>query len=283
VCLGKLKEGGLTNMKYYLLIVHFIRDLYKNKFIIKELVKRDINSSYIGSFLGIFWTFLHPFALTLIFMLVFGFGFKSPAPYGNVPFFVWFLAGYIPWIFFSTTLEANTQSIINFSFLVKKINFRISTIPLIKIFSNIIIFSIYLFSLGIFLLLFKVPFHWLWFQLIYYIIAMLFLITGSSFLLSSTNIFIKDIANINNIFLQLGFFATPIFWKIEDVNPMYAIIFKLNPMAYIVQGFRESLFYQIPFWHNPFETLYFWGVSSIIMIIGIIVFSKLRPHFADVL
>lgn len=270
-------------MKIIKTLYTFIMDLIHNRHIIKELVMRDINSSYVGSFLGIFWTFIHPFALTLIFMLVFGFGFKSPAPYGNVPFFVWFLAGYIPWIFFQSTLEANTQSIHNFSFLVKKINFRISTIPLIKIFSNIIIFSIYLISLTLFLIIFKVPFTLLWLQTFYYVIAMIYLIIGSSFLLSSTNIFVKDIANINNILLQLGFFATPIFWKIEDINPAYAFIFKLNPMAYIVQGFRESLFYQIPFWSSPFEAIYFWVASTVIMLLGIFVFVKLRPHFADVL
>lgn len=269
-------------MKLIRIFLEFFKDLFSNRNIIWELVKRDMKTSYVGSFLGILWTFIHPFALTLIFMLIFGLGFRSGAPIGEVPFFIWFLAGYIPWIFFSSSISANTNCINSFSYLVKKLNFRISIIPMIKLLTNIVIFLIYIISLMIFMLIWSVPISLYIFQIFYYFIAMFILIMGSSYLLSSTNVFIKDIGNVNSILLQLGFFATPIFWSIDNVAPEYQIIFRINPMLYIVQGFRDSLFNFEPFWTHLYETIYFWSFTGLITILGVFVFIKLRPHFADV-
>jgi teichoic acid transport system permease protein len=263
-------------------ILNFISDIIKNKQLIWELVKRDMKSSYTGSFMGILWTFIHPFALTIIFMIIFGFGFRSGSPIEDVPFFIWFLSGYIPWLFFSSSISSNSTCMIEYSFLVKKINFRISIIPLIKTFSNIVILAVYMISLLSFIIIWKVPISIYYLQMIYYFFALLLLIMGSSYLLSSSNIFIRDIGNVNQILLHLGFFATPIFWRIEDISTNVRFLLKLNPMYYIVNGFRDSLFNKIPFWHNMFDTIYFWGITGIIVIFGVLVFVKLRPHFSDV-
>jgi len=60
-------------------------------------------------------------------------------------------------------------------------------------------------------------------------------------------------------------------------------VLKLNPMFYIVQGYRESFIYFVPFWHHWEMTLYFWGFAGIVFILGGLIFLRLRPHFADVL
>ncbi len=270
-------------MKAFKIFFDFFNDLFSNRHLIWELVRRDMKISYVGSFLGILWTFIHPFALTMIFMLIFGIGFQAGAPVGDVPFFIWFLAGYIPWVFFSSTVLTNAECIKSFDYLVKKINFRISVIPLIKVFSNIVILFFYLLSLLFFIFFWDVPLSIYIFQLFYYFVAMFILVMGFSYLFSSTNVFIKDIGNINSIVLQLGFFATPIFWKLDSVSPTYRFLFELNPMVYIIQGFRDSLFNRVPFWVHTTETIYFWLFTVVVLILGVIVFDKLRPHFADVI
>ena len=63
----------------------------------------------------------------------------------------------------------------------------------------------------------------------------------------------------------------------------YAFILKLNPLFYIVNGYRESIIYQVGFWEHPMLMLYYWGVTLILLITGVVVFKKLRPHFADVI
>jgi lipopolysaccharide transport system permease protein/teichoic acid transport system permease protein len=65
--------------------------------------------------------------------------------------------------------------------------------------------------------------------------------------------------------------------------PKVQFLLKLNPMFYIVQGYRESFIYFVPFWHHWQMTLYFWGLTGIVFVLGATVFLRLRPHFADVL
>ena len=230
------------------------------------------------------WTFIHPLALTMIFMLVFGLGFRSHAPIGEVPFVVWFLCGLFSWTFFSETVAQNTRIFNTYSYMVKKVNFRLSIIPLVKIFSNSVLHFIYLFFLVVvLLLLYSIPITIYWLQLIYYFAAMLLLTTGVSWLVSSINVFVKDVGQAMSIIIRLGFFATPIFWKIENVADQYQFIFLLNPMYYILQGYRDSFINQVPFWEHPGMTFYFWGFTAVTLVVGIIVFIRLRPHFADVL
>jgi len=83
--------------------------------------------------------------------------------------------------------------------------------------------------------------------------------------------------------LKMLFWMTPIFWNIDMLPVRFRFFLKLNPLFYIVQGYRESFIYKVPFWTHPYYALYFWGLSLIIFILGVLVFKRLRPHFADVL
>jgi len=122
-----------------------------------------------------------------------------------------------------------------------------------------------------------------WFQTIYYLAASLFLILGMSWLLSAVGVFVKDMTHIVGIFLHLGFWVTPIFWNIKMIPEQYRIYLKMNPIFYIVQGYRESFIYQIPVWSHPLYNLYFWLFAFMMFFVGVFVFLRLRPRFADVL
>jgi len=91
------------------------------------------------------------------------------------------------------------------------------------------------------------------------------------------------VGQLVNIVLQIGFWGTPIFWNIHIMPPGIQTILKLNPMFYIVQGYRDSFIYFSPFWERPYQALYFWTTAITIFIIGALIFKKLKPHFADVL
>lgn len=106
---------------------------------------------------------------------------------------------------------------------------------------------------------------------------------GLGFAVAAFNVFIRDISQVVFIVLQIGFWTTPIFWDINIMPPQIQMILKLNPMFYIVQGYRESFVYASPFWKHPYQTLYFWVVTLIIFSVGALIFKKLKPQFADVL
>jgi lipopolysaccharide transport system permease protein/teichoic acid transport system permease protein len=108
------------------------------------------------------------------------------------------------------------------------------------------------------------------------------LVLGLSWITSSVNLFFPDITNIVNIILRFFFFLTPLFWNPKMFPESVVRILKLNPMYYIVEGYRNSLLFGRPFWENWQYGLYFWAVAALFLLIGVVVFMRLRPHFADV-
>ena len=104
-----------------------------------------------------------------------------------------------------------------------------------------------------------------------------------SYATCSVMVFFRDLGQIINIVLQVGIWATPILWNIDTLNPRWHWVFKLNPMFYIVQGYRQSLIDKKWFFESPGLTAYFWLLTIIIFIFGAHIFRRLKVHFADVL
>lgn len=261
---------------------NFLLTLYQRRFLILEMAKRDIATQHVGSMLGFFWTFVNPLIMIFILWLVFSVGFKA-APKGNIPFVVWLTAGMAMWNTFSEIINGSTGVIINNSHLVKKVVFPLSILPVVKLVGSFITHAVFLVMLLGLILLYKMPFSIYWLQALYYFLAMAILALGISWITASVNIFARDTSQIVNVILQIGFWATPIFWDLGIMPSRVQFLLKLNPMFYIVQGYRESFIYFVPFWRHWQMTLYFWGVTGFVFILGATIFLRLRPHFADVL
>ena len=155
--------------------------------------------------------------------------------------------------------------------------------PFVQIGSALIIhLSLVIFLLITFLFYGYMPSIY-WLQLPYYIFCSVVLLLGLSWLTSSVRVFIKDVGNFIAVILQIGFWATPIFWSLDLVPQKYRYIIELNPMFYIVDGFRDTFINNIWFWEKSSLSIYFIIFSSVTLIFGAIVFRRLRPHFGDVL
>ena len=120
-------------------------------------------------------------------------------------------------------------------------------------------------------------------QVFYYLFALICLVFGLSLITSSLVIFLKDTGQFVGMLLQFMFWGTPIFWSLKMIPPEYHILFKMNPIYYIVEGYRNSFIYHEWFWNLGYTNIGYWLFTLSVMIIGAIVFKKLRPHFADVL
>lgn len=250
--------------------------------IIRKLSVNDFKARYAGSFFGIIWAFIQPLITLLVLWFVFQIGFKTQ-PIQNVPFFLWLAAGYISWSFFSDAFSNSSQSLMEYSFLVKKVVFRTAILPIVKTISSLYVHLFFLLFIFILLIFYNYPLSVYNLQVFYYLFLNIMLILGLSWLFSAFSVFFKDTLQVINLILQIGFWATPIFWSTEFLPKNYLFIAKLNPMFYIVQGYRDSFIYHNWFWERPLSTIYFLALTIIIFITGAIVFRKLRPHFADVL
>ena len=260
----------------------FLKAILQNRRLLIELTKNDFKQKYVGNFLGIFWAFIQPSVTILIFWFVFQVGFKSK-PVDNFPFILWLIAGMFPWFYFAEALQNGTNAIMANSFLVKKVVFRVSLLPVIPLLSAItihIFFVIVMFSMYTY---YGYEPNVYWLQVFYYMFALSVLVLGLSWLTSSVIVFFKDMGQFVSIIIQFGFWLTPIFWNISMVPQKYQWMIKLNPMFYIIEGYRNSMIYHKWFWQDWHMSLYFWIVTGIFFVLGGLTFRKLRPHFADVL
>jgi lipopolysaccharide transport system permease protein/teichoic acid transport system permease protein len=262
--------------------LEFLLILYRRRFLIVEMAKRDIAANHVGSLLGFFWTFINPLVMILILWLVFSIGFKA-APKGNVPFVIWLTAGMAIWNTFVEAISGSTTVILSNAHLVKKVVFPLSILPVVKLVGSFITHFVFMLLLVVLILVNGLPFSFYWFQALYYFGAMTVLALGLGWITSSINVFARDTAQIVSVVLQFGFWATPIFWDIDIMPRSFRFLLKLNPMFYIVQGYRETFIYFVPFWQHGTMTLYYWGVTLVVLAAGAAIFLRLRPHFADVL
>jgi len=260
----------------------FFLHILHSRRIVLSLSWNDFQQRFLGSYLGLAWSVIDPLSTIAVLYMVFGIFFQTGSRDG-VPFVLWLVAGMVPWFFFAGAWSGATSSIAQYHYLVKKMVFRVSMLPLIKLLSVLPIHMILLLATLALFLARGYPPDWHLLQIVYYSIALFILLMGLSWLSSALFIFVKDTGQAIAVLLQFGFWLTPILWSTQDVPEAIRPYIVLNPMHYIVSGYRDAFIGSSWFWDKPLHTLYFWSATILIFIIGALVFARLRPHFADIL
>jgi teichoic acid transport system permease protein len=247
-----------------------------------ELVKNDFKSKFIGSQLGVLWAFSQPIVSVSIYWFIFEKGLKSQ-PINNFPYLLWLIAGICPWFYFNDAVNNASGSLLDYSYIVKKVKFPISIIPAIKIVSSLYVHLFFIAIVFICFLVYGKEINLYSVQMLYYTLCTVCFSLALSYLLSSLSVFFKDMIQIVNIILQYAMWLTPIMISIESFPIAIQSVLKWNPMYYIVEGYRDSIIRGIGFWMHPKYTAYFWLVTFATYKFGRYIFKKLSVHFADVL
>lgn len=260
-----------------------INELLANIDLMFALAKNDLKARYSGSVLGILWSFVQPMVTVLVFWFVFQLGIKNP-DVGGVEYILWFSAGYIPWIFFSDGVNMTSNVMTEYSYLVKKIKFKIWQLPIVKVMSATIIHIVLVLVVLLMYLLYGHMPEISWVSVIFYSIATEILMIGIGFFVSSLAVLYVDVAQLISIVMQIGFWVSPIIWNKDSMGPVTLTILKLNPMYYIIEGYRDALINGIGFWQQSVGiTVYYWVFTLVMLVVGVATYRKLRPHFADLL
>lgn len=248
-----------------------------------ELVRRDYKQQHQGSYLGLLWNYLQPILFVAVLYTVFTLGLRSGGDLANMPFSLYLTTGMVCWLYFTANLTAITSVIKSYRFLVKKVDFRLSILPIVKLLSSLLPHMVLLIITIAVAIYNDILPGWHSFQLLYYYCCMVALLLGLGWLTSSTSLFVKDVSNLVALITQFGFWLTPIFWHIDSMPEELQWILKLNPAYYLVTGYRDSITGEAFFWQRPQETLIFWGITLLLLISGAMIFKKLKPHFAEVI
>jgi ABC-type polysaccharide/polyol phosphate export permease len=274
-------------MAPWLILSNFLGKIFIQRNLILNFVVRDLRTRYVGSFMGLFWSVIHPIVLLVSYTFVFKviFGVEPPKDSGTTSFPLFLFCSILPWLFFQDSLQRSSTIIIDNANLVTKTLFPSEILPLVVLLSSFvnhligfaILLCILLFVLGkvsVFILLIPV-----------YLFLLMLITLGISWLVSSLNVFVRDIAQVLSVVLTFWFWFTPIFYapsRVTDRLPRELLfLVNFNPLAHIVTGYRDCLLrMRMP----DLTVLAVLAVSSLaVFVLGGLFFRKTKREFVDVL
>lgn len=263
-------------------------ELYQNRRLIWRLSRNDFKKRYAGSYLGTVWAMVPPIVTVAMYYVVFGRIFQSGEQVtytgGTVPYVLFLTAGLVPWFFFSDAVMGGMSSLLEYNYLVKKVVFKVSILPMIKVNAAMFVHVGFSVILVIIAACYGHMPSVYTLQLLYYTLCEYIFILGLSYATCAVVIFFRDLQNLISILMQIGMWATPILWNINTtVREKYKPFIKLNPMTYIVEGYRSSVYEHQWFWEHFYSSTYFWIVTALLFVVSALIFKKLKPMFADVM
>lgn len=264
------------------------RELFQSRRLIWKLAKNDFKKRYAGSYLGFLWALVQPIVTVLMYWIVFDRVFQTRsqmvASGVEVPYVLYLTAGLVPWFYFSEAITNGTNALLEYSYLVKKVVFNISILPIIKLIAATFIHIFFVAVLLVVAIGYGYTPTLYTLQVVYYSFCLFVLVLAMSYCTCAVVVFFRDLAQIINIALQVGMWATPILWNITMLNDDNMItLFKLNPLVYIVNGYRNAIYGDEWFFEHFYSSTYFWIFTVTLFCIGSLIFKRLKVHFADVL
>lgn len=269
-----------------------LRQMVAYRFLLQNLVVRDLKVRYKNSLLGVLWSFLNPLMLMLVYTILF----TKLLPGNNIRNFpVFVLVGLIPWQFFSGTLYSGTISVLHNGALVKKVYFPRLLLPISAVLSNLVHFLLAFVVLVIFLFVYDIgiTIHILWVPVL--IATQVIFLMGLGMMLGALQVFYRDVLMILDVIILGWFFLTPIFYPYEQLSTASnvlgipfspAVVMRwVNPMASLIDGYRTVLWGTLnsngPASMNPAYLLRTLITAVLVFILGYIVFTRSEHLFGE--
>ena len=263
-----------------------IETIWRNRGLIRVMVRRDILGRYRGSFAGVFWTLINPLLLMLTYFFVFGVVLRArvEGDSSRSGFGLYFLAGMLPWLALSEALGRAPSVILEHRNFVKKLVFSVETLPVNLVAAGLVSEALALLVFAVFLLVLRggVPREALWLPAL--LIPQILFTLGLSWFLAALGAFVRDLGQIIGFLLTIWFFLTPICYpqtSLAGLPHSATLVLSANPMTMLVRGYRGILLYhEAPAAGSLGK---FWIVSAAVFFLGHAWFHKLQKSFADVL
>src|SRR5271157_1498686 len=224
-------------------MIQLLRDIVRYRELIWALALKELKVRYKRSVLGFLWALLNPALLMLVLTAVFASVMKFPIP--HYPVFL--LCVLLPWTFFSQALAYGTESIVSNGDLIKKVSLPKTVFPIAALVSNLINLLLSLIPLALLVPILRHPFYWTWLYLPVPMLALAIFTLGAMFFFAAANVYYRDVSHILQVVLSAWFYVTPIIFPLDFIPEKYRWIFKLNPLIYVINGFRLAVYYgQLP-------------------------------------
>jgi len=262
---------------------NLLLNAFQHRHLLRQLIWRDLTTSYSGSVLGNAWVIIDPLIYVGLTLFFFQFAIRGGNT-GGVPYVAWVLPQIVFWTFINNVINSSVGMVKEYGFILRHKSFDTRLIVLIKLASATII-HVFLMICVVLSFVFVLDVHigWRIFSALYFFFSMSVLLIGISWIVSSLGVFWKDIRNVVSVVLQVQFWISPIFWVPDGFPFPVSLIMYLNPFYYPMQGYRQSIL-SAPFGHYDFALMiYFWCVALALFVVGSRFFVKLSRSFGDAL
>jgi ABC-type polysaccharide/polyol phosphate export permease len=220
-------------------MIELVRDTFEYRELIWALAMKELKVRYKRSILGFLWALLNPMLLMLVLTVVF-----SKMMIVQIPHYaIFILSVLLPWTFFAQSLSYAAESIVGNGDLIKKVRVAKLVFPVAAVVSNMINLLLSFLPLFLIVVAMRHPLYWTWLYLPIPLAALTILTLGATFFFAAVNVYYRDVAHILQIVLQVLFYLSPIIYSLDLVPPNYRIFFKLNPIVYVLHGFRLGVYY----------------------------------------
>lgn len=258
------------------------RTVLRNRRLLWNLALYELRGRYAATLAGSIWAIVNPLVLIAVFWFITAYGLKVSFESGP-PYFLMVFCGIVPWLAFSEALSGGTNAILGHAFVVKKIAFPLEILPLVPIVTSVIVHFVLILVLLFIMWVSGLPPQWQFVQILYFSAAMLVFASALSYVLGPINVFQRDTAHVVGAVLTIWFWVTPVIWPTANLPDWAYKILRLNPVFYIVEGYRGVLLFDQPFWFQWPLDAWFWAVTLFMLLLGSLVFRRLKPHFGDVI
>ncbi len=250
-----------------------VHDLIRHRELIWALALKELRIRYKRSLLGFLWALLNPALLMIILTIVFG----SLMRFSIHHYAIFLLSMLLPWTFFAQSLAYSVESVVGNAQLLKKIRVPKFVFPLAAVIANIIKFFLSLIPLALLIVLLRFPLHWTWLYLPVPMLGLFLFTLGASFFFAAANVFYRDVSHIIQIVLSAWFYVSPIIYSLDFIPAKHRWLFRLNPMLYVLNGFRLSIYYGL----LPSPQSVFMSVACglVALMIGFAVFRRYEDLF----
>lgn len=260
--------------------IGYWRELWRARELLGFLALRNILVHYKQATLGVAWAVLRPLMTTIAFTLVFGKIARMPS--GDIPYLILVLSGLAPWLYFSSTITECGNSLISNSSLITKVYFPRLVVPISGVLAGLIDFVITLVLLCILMAWFDIGFG-LQILLMPIVIAILVMLAvGLGLWVSALNAMYRDISFIIPFVISFGLYVSPIGFSSSVIPDKWKVLYCLNPIVGIVDGFRFALFgdrYPFEYWTLGFSFL----IAVLLIVTGIKYFRMVEREIVDIL
>ncbi len=254
------------------------KELYNYRDLLRFLVWREVKVRYAQSAIGIGWAIIQPVFSMIVFTIIFGRLAKISSD--GSPYALFSLAALVPWTYFSNALVDGTNSLVTEANLLKKVYFPRILMPLSAVFAKLVDFSIAMCLLFILMACFQAPPTWGIVVLPVLILLMMSTAFGMACWLTAFAIQYRDVKHAMNFVVQLLMYAAPVVYPASLIPEKYQLLYALNPMVAVIEGFRSALLGTNDMPWNFIAV----GITSstVITLTGLLYFNKKERIFADV-